>query len=121
MIHRIQVSCDPSTNPAVTCDPGTLDMPEGVNEIQWVLAPGQQGQISFIVWQGDPPPFKQYPSIANNWTAIDDNTNPTGSPQFYRYVAGVTMLMTYASDPEIANEPGTGPAGAQALRYGRKP
>lgn len=117
MTFQIQVSCDPSANPPVTCSPAQMDMPQGVNEIQWVLAPGQKGQIAFIVWQGDPPPFTQYPSLENNWTAIDDNANPTSSAQIYSYVAGVTI--TYASDPEIANEPGTtGTAGAHALVYG---
>ena len=107
MTYQIQVSCDPCKTPPVTCTPPQLDMPKGTNEIQWVMAPGQPGQIAFIAWQGVPPSLTQYPSAENDWTAIDDNTNPTGSAQLYAYVAGVTLPVTYASDPEIANEPGT--------------
>lgn len=118
MKYQIEVSCDPSKTPPVTCTPPKLDIQPGTNEIQWVMAPGP-GQIAFVAWQGVPPSLTQYPSGENDWTAIDDNTNPPGTTTTYSYVAGVTLPVTYATDPEIANEPGTVPVGAHALVYGR--
>jgi len=124
MTYQISVYLNTTATPPVTCVPDTQSVSFGTQDVQWVMASGQNGSISAIIWGTGGDPFSVDPSASNNWTGTDDNDNTSGNGEMYSYTISVTYNgTTYSSDPEIENDPqppGSQPGAAGMARRRRR-
>jgi len=109
----ITVNLDLTATPKVTVNPSSLDIPFGTHTIQWVLGTvptsGTTVIDSFVDWLPHDP-LNPGPTQATSFTGTDHNNNLTGSDQHFTYDVVLRHNDELVPrDPEIVNDPGTGP------------